>query len=75
VSQPATPRRRARPPSILRGPFGLLWAGQTASMLGDGIFLVAFTWQIAVRWHRPALLGGLLAARVLAELATLALGG
>ncbi len=44
-------------------------------MLGDGIFLVAFTWQIAVRWHRPALLGGLLAARVLAELATLALGG
>ncbi len=59
----------------LRGPFGLLWAGQSVSMLGDGVFLVAFTWQIAVEWQRPALLGLLLAARVLAELATLGLGG
>jgi len=60
---------------VLGGPFGLLWAGQTTSMLGDGVFLVAFTWQLAVRWQQPALLGLLLAARVLAELATLALGG
>ena len=44
-------------------------------MLGDGVFLVAFTWQIAVEWQRPALLGVLLGARVLAELATLGLGG
>lgn len=44
-------------------------------MLGDGVFLVAFTWQIAVEWQRPALLGLLLSARVLAELATFGLGG
>src|SRR5919197_101490 len=60
---------------VLRGPFGLLWAGQSISMLGDGVFLVAFTWQIAVQWQRPALLGLLLSVRVLAELATLGLGG
>lgn len=71
-----------RPPSTnasltgnLRGPFGLLWAGQSVSMLGDGVFLVAFTWQIAVEWRQPALLGLLLSARVLAELAVLGLGG
>jgi MFS family permease len=59
----------------LRGPFGLLWAGQSVSILGDSVFLVAFTWEIAVRWRQPALLGLLLSARVLAELATLGLGG
>jgi hypothetical protein len=59
----------------LQGAFGLLWAGQTISLLGDGVFLVAFTWQLAVQWQQPALLGLLLSSRVLAELATLALGG
>src|SRR6266540_6995515 len=72
---PAPPHRRTSLTGVLGGPFGLLWAGQTVSMLGDGVFLVAFTWQLAVRWQQPALLGLLLAARVLAELATLALGG
>jgi MFS family permease len=72
--------RRPRPSDasltgVLRGPFGLLWAGQSVSMLGDGVFLVAFTWQIAVEWQRPALLGLLLGIRVLAELLTLGLGG
>ncbi|HEX8928429.1 MAG TPA: MFS transporter, partial [Actinomycetota bacterium] len=37
--------------------------------------LVAFTWQIAVEWKRPALLGALLGARILAELMSLGLGG
>lgn len=60
---------------VLRGPFGLLWAGQSVSLLGDGVFLVAFTWQIAVEWRRPALLGVLLGARILAELVALGLGG
>lgn len=60
---------------LLRGPFGLLWAGQSVSLLGDGVFLVAFTWQIAVEWRRPALLGVLLGARILAELVALGLGG
>ena len=59
----------------LRGPFALLWAGQSVSLLGDGVFLVAFTWQIAVQWERPALLGVLLGVRVLVELIALGLGG
>jgi MFS family permease len=61
--------------SVLGGPFGLLWSGQSVSMLGDGVFLVAFTWQLAVAWQQPALLGLLLAARVTAEVATLGLSG
>jgi MFS family permease len=61
--------------SVLRGQYGLLWAGQTVSLIGDSVFLVAFTWQIAVEWKRPALLGALLGARVLAELVSLGLGG
>jgi MFS family permease len=60
---------------IMRGPFGLLWAGQTVSLIGDGVFQVAFAWEIAVRWHRPSLLGVLLGVRVLAELVVLGLGG
>jgi MFS family permease len=61
--------------SVLRGPFGLLWSGQSVSLTGDSVFLVAFTWQIAVEWQRPALLGVLLGARILAELVALGLGG
>jgi MFS family permease len=71
-------RSRSTHPGLvgtLQGPFGLLWAGQSVSMLGDGVFLVAFTWQLAVEWRQPALLGLLLSARVLAELAALGLGG
>ncbi|HEX8863562.1 MAG TPA: MFS transporter [Actinomycetes bacterium] len=60
---------------MLRGRYGLLWAGQTVSLIGDSIFLVAFTWQIAVEWKRPVLLGALLGGRVLAELVSLGLGG
>jgi MFS family permease len=67
--------RRTGLTAALRGPFGLLWAGQSVSLLGDGVFLVAFAWQLAVQWRQPALLGLLLSVRVLAELATLALGG
>jgi len=74
VRGPAQPRR-GRPTAIMRGPFGLLWAGQSVSLLGDTVFLIAFTWQLAVAWHRPGLLGVLLAARVAAELVTLGLGG
>jgi MFS family permease len=65
----------ARPTPILHGPFGLLWAGQTVSLLGDGVFTVAFTWQIAVQWHQPALLGLLFGVRVLVELAAVGLCG
>jgi MFS family permease len=60
---------------VLRGPYGFLWAGQSVSLLGDSVFLVAFTWQIAVEWKRPALLGVLLSARILVELVALGAGG
>ncbi|HZD72442.1 MAG TPA: MFS transporter, partial [Actinomycetota bacterium] len=50
-------------------------AGQSVSLVGDSVFLVAFTWQIAVEWHRPALLGLLLSARILVELVVLGGGG
>jgi MFS family permease len=60
---------------VLRGPFGFLWAGQSVSLVGDNVFLVAFTWQIAVQWQRPALLGVLLSARILVELVALGGGG
>jgi MFS family permease len=61
--------------AALRGPFGLLWAGQTVSLLGDGAFTVALAWQLAVQWRQPALLGLLLGTRVIAEVATLGLVG
>jgi MFS family permease len=70
-----SPAARRGPLAVLRGPFGFLWAGQTVSLLGDAVFLVAFTWQVAVEWGRPALLGGLLGVRILAELAALGLAG
>jgi Major Facilitator Superfamily len=60
---------------VLRGPFGLLWVGQTVSLLGDGMLWVILTWQLAVVWHRAALLGALLTVRIVGELAALALGG
>ncbi len=68
-------RRPERPGAVLHGPFRLLWAGQSVSLLGDGVFLIAFSWQVAVVWHRPGLLGGLLGVRILAELATLLTAG
>jgi MFS family permease len=61
--------------TALHGPFRLLWVGQSVSLLGDGVFLVAFTWQVAVVWHQPRLLGALLGVRIVAELIALGLTG
>jgi MFS family permease len=36
--------------------FGLLWAGMTVSLVGDGIFLVAMAWQAYELWNAPAAL-------------------
>src|SRR6266540_1096204 len=68
-------QRRPGMLGVLRGPFGVLWAGQSVSLVGDSVFLVAFTWQVAVEWNRPALLGLLLSARILVELVVLGAGG
>ena len=34
----------------------MLWAGMTVSLVGDGIFLVAMTWQTYKLWNAPAAL-------------------
>ena len=36
--------------------FGLLWAGMTISLVGDGVFLVAMAWQAYELWNAPAAL-------------------
>jgi MFS family permease len=36
--------------------FLLLWTGMTASLFGDGIFLVAMAWQVYELWNAPAAL-------------------
>ena len=36
--------------------FGLLWAGQTISLLGDGVFLVAMAWQAYTISNAPSAL-------------------
>ena len=36
--------------------FALLWTGQTASLIGDGVFLVAMAWQVYAIWDAPAAL-------------------
>ena len=41
----------------LRGrDFRLLWSGMTISLLGDGVFLIAMTWQAYELWNAPAAL-------------------
>src|SRR6266542_1530354 len=59
----------------LRGAWGLLGGGERVSWGGESVLLVAFTWQVAVEWNRPALLGLLLSARILVELVVLGAGG
>jgi MFS family permease len=36
--------------------FRLLWTGMTISLFGDGIFLIAMTWQAYELWNAPAAL-------------------
>src|SRR5436190_8372403 len=36
--------------------FSIFWSGQTISMLGDGIFLVAIAWQVYDLWNVPTAL-------------------
>jgi len=36
--------------------FRVLWTGMTVSLIGDGIFLVAMTWQTYLLWNAPAAL-------------------
>ena len=36
--------------------FALLWGGQTGSLIGDGIFLVAMAWQVYAISNAPTAL-------------------
>ncbi len=55
--------------------FRLLWAGMTASLVGDGIFLVAIAWTAYSLWNAPAALSIVGIAITVPTLACLLIGG
>ena len=55
--------------------FRLLWTGMTASLLGDGVFLVALAWQVYELSNSPAALAMVGLAASLPHVAFLLLGG
>src|SRR5690349_24989317 len=55
--------------------FRLLWLGMAASLLGDGIFLVAMAWEAYALWNAPAALGVLGIGMTVPTIACLLLGG
>jgi MFS family permease len=56
-------------------PFALLWLGQTVSVLGDGVYLVALAWQVEVLTRSATDLGLILLAASIPRLLFLLLGG
>jgi DHA3 family tetracycline resistance protein-like MFS transporter len=55
--------------------FRLLWTGMTASLLGDGVFLVALAWQVYELSSSPSALATVGLAASLPHVAFLLLGG
>jgi MFS family permease len=55
--------------------FRLLWAGMTASLVGDGVFLVAIAWTAYSLWNAPAALSIVGIAITVPTLACLLIGG
>ncbi len=55
--------------------FALLWTGQTASLIGDGVFLVAMAWQVYSIWNAPAALSMVGIAMTIPTLLLLLAGG
>ena len=55
--------------------FRLLWTGMTISLLGDGVFLVAFAWQVYELSNAPAALAAVGFAMTLPQVALLLFGG
>ena len=55
--------------------FRLLWAGMTASLIGDGIFLVAIAWTAYSLWNTPVALSIVGIAMTVPTIACLLLGG
>jgi DHA3 family tetracycline resistance protein-like MFS transporter len=55
--------------------FRLLWAGQTVSLVGDGIFLIAMAWTAFQLWNSPASLSIVGIAMTVPIIGCLLLGG
>ena len=55
--------------------FRLLWTGQTVSLIGDGIFLIAMAWTAFQLWNSPASLSIVGIAMTVPIIACLLLGG
>lgn len=55
--------------------FRLLWAGQTVSLVGDGIFLIAMVWTAFQLWNSPASLSIIGIAMTVPIVGCLLLGG
>jgi MFS family permease len=60
----------------LRSPeFRRLWAGQTVSLVGDGVFLIALAWAAYATWNAPAALAVIGIAMTIPTIALLLVGG
>ena len=60
----------------LRSPaFRRLWAGQTVSLVGDGVFLIALAWAAYAVWNAPAALAVIGIAMTVPTIAFLLVGG
>ena len=55
--------------------FRLLWAGQSISLVGDGIFLIAMAWTAFQLWNSPASLSIVGIAMTVPIIGCLLLGG
>ena len=55
--------------------FRLLWTGMTASLIGDGVLLVALAWHVYDVFGAPAAMSAVGVALSLPQVATLLLGG
>ncbi|HLX21241.1 MAG TPA: MFS transporter [Gaiellaceae bacterium] len=55
--------------------FRMLWTGQTVSLVGDGIFLIAMAWTAFQLWNSPASLSTVGIAMTIPTIACLLLGG
>jgi MFS family permease len=66
-------RRILRP--LRRRDFALLWSGMTISLFGDGMYVVAITWQVYELSGTPAALSVVALAWTIPQLLFLLLGG
>ena len=72
-------RARARTPTVLRPlrnrTFGLLWAGQTISLIGDFVYIVALPFQVLALGGTAVQIGAVVACSSVTQLLLLLVGG